>query len=99
MLKNDYNDRRMANKIIPIDSIIISKICRCYSKVPVIQNDKRRENKELDFLLTDVDGNVCILELKKIFSDKSILRLYRNNYAHCAVFSGAIQQIHKYIWD
>lgn len=87
------------SRLSPLIPLLYPRYVRCYSKVPVIQNDKKRENKELDFLLADIDGNVCIVELKKPFSDKSILRLYRNNYAPCAEFSGAIQQIHKYIWD
>lgn len=99
-LKNiNVTEEEWQNLLAPIIPLLFPRYVRCYSKVPVIQNDNQRENKELDFLLADIDGNVCIIELKKPFSDKSILKLYRNNYAPCKEFGGAIQQIHRYIWD
>ncbi len=57
-----------------------------------------RYYKRPDFVLVDVNGYVDILEIKK--PDVQILTKqasYRNNYVPVREFSGAIQQIEKYI--
>ena len=56
-------------------------------------------DKRPDFVLVDVNGYVDILEIKK--PDIKILTeqaSYRNNYVPVREFSGAIQQIEKYIF-
>lgn len=55
-------------------------------------------DKRPDFILVDVNGFIDILEIKK--PDVRILTKqasYRNNYVPVREFSGAIQQIEKYI--
>lgn len=56
-------------------------------------------DKRPDFLLVDANGYVDILEIKK--PDVQVLTRqasYRNNYVPVGEFSGAIQQIEKYIF-
>lgn len=56
-------------------------------------------DKRPDFVLVDANGYVDILEIKK--PDVRILTkqaFYRNNYVPVREFSGAIQQIEKYIF-
>lgn len=54
--------------------------------------------KQPDVLLVDVNGYVDILEIKK--ADIHLLRehKYRNNFVPSSEFSGAIQQIEKYVF-
>lgn len=52
--------------------------------------------KQPDFLMVDTNGFLDILEIKK--ADVRILTWYRNNYAASREFSGAVQQIEKYIY-
>lgn len=56
-------------------------------------------DKRPDFLLVDTNGFVDILEIKK--PDVQVLTkqaTYRNNYVPVREFTGAIQQIEKYIF-
>ena len=46
--------------------------------------------------MVDTNGFLDILEIKK--ADVRILTWYRNNYAASREFSGAVQQIEKYIY-
>lgn len=60
-----------------------------------------QKTKELDCLLVDVDGNACILELKKPFDNKRLLsNSYRKNfYQPKFELAGGVQQIEEYIYD
>ena len=58
-----------------------------------------KKDKQPDFIMIDTNGYVDILEIKS--PDVRILTKqasYRNNYVPVREFSGAVQQIEKYIY-
>lgn len=56
-------------------------------------------HREIDFLLIDASGNADVLEIKKAFSESSLLRRtpYRDNMIPARELSGSVMQIEKYI--
>lgn len=56
-------------------------------------------NRQLDFLLVDNEGNGDVLEIKKPFADEVMSNLtYRDNYYPKRELSGAVIQCEKYLY-
>ena len=96
--KDELSENEWQINLYPIIPILFPKYVGCLQKVPVIRNDKPKENKQIDMLLYDIEGNVCIFELKKPFNNKNIIHKYRNNFCASGEINGAVTQIEKYIY-
>lgn len=97
----EKSEKEWQEDLVPAILLLYPRYVRCLQKVPVIRGSKDKSNKEMDYLLVDIDGNSCILELKKPFSNKSILtNSYRKNfYQPKFELAGGVQQIESYIYD
>ena len=70
-----------------------------YSTREIYFNGIDKNDKQPDFILVDTNGFVDILEIKK--PDVQLITKqasYRNNYVPVREFSGAVQQMEKYIF-
>ena len=101
-LKNtNISEEEWQKKLVPIICLLYPRYVTCLSKVPIIHNDDFSDTKELDCLLVDIEGNCCILELKKPFNGEKLLtNSYRKNfYQPKFKLAGGVQQIEEYIYD
>lgn len=92
-----YSENDWQIRIGSIIRLLYPKYIAYKEKVSLKGVDKY--DKEPDFLMIDTNGFVDILEIKK--ADVQILTeqaSYRKNYIPVREFSGAIQQIEKYIY-
>ncbi len=97
MLTGSYTEKAWQPKIHSIIQMIYPQYILSVREIRIKGIDKN--DKQPDFIMVDTNGYVDILEIKS--PDVSVLTKqasYRNNYVPVRTFSGAIQQIEKYIY-
>ena len=99
MLTNScsYTEKTWQPKIHNIIQMIYPQYILTVREIIIKGIDKN--DKQPDFIMVDTNGYVDILEIKS--PDVRILTKqasYRNNYVPVREFSGAVQQIEKYIY-
>lgn len=63
-----------------------------------ISKGGKQTDRRIDHLLIDASGNVDVLEVKRAFPKKAILRgPYRDNYVPGYELAGGIEQVEKYL--
>lgn len=100
---NSYNENQWQDEILQIILLLYPKYFLVFKEAPIRASyDKEkniRDQKFIDILLVDSDGNIDIIEIKKP-SDSSLMTkgLYRNNHIPLRELSGTVMQIEKYIY-
>ena len=92
-----YKEKTWQPKIHSIIQMIYPQYILAVREIIIKGIDKK--DKQPDFIMIDTNGYVDILEIKS--PDVRILTKqasYRNNYVPVREFSGAVQQIEKYIY-
>ena len=97
----EISENQWQDELTKFICLLYPRYVTCLSKVQVVCCSEKSKTKELDCLMVDVEGNCCILELKKPFSDKKLLtNSYRKLfYQPKFELAGGIQQIESYIYD
>lgn len=105
MLKSElsYSENQWQDEILQIILLLYPKYFLVFKEAPIKASyDKERnirDEKFIDILLVDSDGNIDIIEIKKP-SDTSLMTKgqYRSNHIPLRELSGTVMQIEKYIY-
>lgn len=98
-----YSENQWQDEILQIILLLYPKYFLVFKEAPIrAKYDKEkniREEKFIDILLVDSDGNVDLIEIKKP-SNSSLMTKgqYRNNHIPLRELSGTVMQIEKYIY-
>ena len=98
-----YSENQWQDEILQIILLLYPKYFLVFKEAPIkAKYDKEkniREEKFIDILLVDSDGNIDLIEIKKP-SNSSLMTKgqYRNNHIPLRELSGTVMQIEKYIY-
>ncbi|WP_185249423.1 Shedu immune nuclease family protein [Chryseobacterium bernardetii] len=98
-----YSENQWQDEILQIILLLYPKYCLVFKEAPIItkyDKDKNiREERYIDILLVDSDGNIDLIEIKKP-SNTSLMTSgqFRNNFIPLRELSGTVMQIEKYIY-
>ncbi len=98
-----YSENQWQDEILQIILLLYPKYFLVFKEAPIkAKYDKEkniREEKFIDILLVDSDGNIDLIEIKKP-SNCSLMTKgqYRNNHIPLRELSGTVMQIEKYIY-
>jgi len=105
MLRSEftYSENQWQDEILQIILLLYPKYFLVFKEAPIKASYNKetniRDEKFIDILLVDSDGNIDIVEIKKP-SDFSLMTkgLYRSNHIPLRELSGTVMQIEKYIY-
>lgn len=98
-----YSENDWQDEILQIILLLYPKYFLVFKEAPIKASyDKEksiRDEKFIDILLVDSDGNIDLIEIKKP-SDSSLMTKgqYRSNHIPLRELSGTVMQIEKYIY-
>lgn len=95
--EDTYSEKVWQKEISDILLLLYPKYIHVFSEAGIsIDNN---QNRSIDFLFVDLNGNVDIVEIKKPFESKIVTQNpHRNNYIPLRELSGTIMQLEKYIY-
>lgn len=105
MLKSElsYSENQWQDEILQIILLLYPKYFLVFKEAPIKASyDKERnirDEKFIDILLVDSDGNIDIIEIKKPSVTSLMTKgQYRSNHIPLRELSGTVMQIEKYIY-
>jgi hypothetical protein len=102
-IEGTYSENDWQDEILQIILLLYPKYFLVFKEAPIKPNyDKEniiRDEKYIDILLVDSDGNIDLIEIKKPSSSSLVTKgLYRSNHIPLRELSGTVMQIEKYIY-
>lgn len=98
-----YSENQWQDEILQIILLLYPKYSLVFKEAPIITKydteNNIREERFIDILLLDSDGNIDVIEIKKP-SNTSLMTKgqFRNNFIPLRELSGTVMQIEKYIY-
>ncbi|TMI63709.1 MAG: DUF4263 domain-containing protein [Bacteroidetes bacterium] len=95
-----YSEHQWQEEVLQIVLLLYPKYVFAFREVPVFSKFTNGINEKfLDFLLVDSNGNTDIIEIKKPFENAIMTKgVYRDNFIPLRELSGTVMQIEKYIY-
>lgn len=102
-IEGTYSENDWQDEILQIILLLYPKYFLVFKEAPIKPNyDKEniiRDEKYIDILLLDSDGNIDLIEIKKPSNSSLMTKgLYRSNHIPLRELSGTVMQIEKYIY-